>query len=96
MLKDIFTGKTFYVPSHLADRRKLERYIIAYNGDVLDTSDFSSRATHVILDSWDVSLWSADTSRAVDNQKAAAVITPAWVWDSIKANKALPEASFQP
>jgi hypothetical protein len=96
LLRDVFTGLVFYVPSHFADQRKLERYIVAYNGEVVDAADFSSAVTHLLLDSWDVSQWSADTSRAVDAHKTAAVVTPAFVWDSIKAGKILPVASFQP
>ena len=46
-LPNVFTGMTFYLPGELADHDKVKRFVIAYDGDVVDDVDRAS-ATHVV------------------------------------------------
>ena len=52
VIPSIFTDKKFFISKNAKNIDKLKRYIIAYNGEVLD-KDFAEDATHVVLASSD-------------------------------------------
>ncbi|XP_021931838.1 DNA ligase 3, partial [Zootermopsis nevadensis] len=72
-LPDVFEGVRVVLPDSVTkDRRELERYFIAYGGELLDPSD-KQESTHVIhVD-----------STSVENGEGIHV-TLSWLWDSIK------------
>ncbi|KAM3852126.1 DNA ligase 3 isoform 1-T2 [Vipera latastei] len=72
LLLDIFTGVKLYLPPSVEGFRKLKRYFIAYNGDLVQQYDAAS-ATHVM-------------ERMEDNP-AAKHVSPEWIWECIRKRR---------
>jgi DNA ligase-3 len=76
-LVDIFTGCKFLVPSTIDERTNWVRYIIAYDGDVLQDHE-AGLATHVIVPSND---------KGKSKASSAQHVTVAWLAECIKKKK---------
>ena len=48
-LPNVFTGMVMYIPGEVKDHEKLQRFVIAYDGDVIDEAS-KSQATHIVGD----------------------------------------------
>eukprot|EP00794_Sanderia_malayensis_P006365 gene6365-7097_t len=80
-LKNLFTGKKFFIDQSVENVQSLKRYIIAYDGDVID--DFQlGEATHFITDKKETKLPSIPK------------ISPDSIWKSIKGKCLLPGDEF--
>ena len=82
-LPSIFTGAKIIICDDIEDKKKLKRYIIAYDGVIIPEYQ-KSEATHVI------------TSKADTTHSAEFLVKPEWVWESIKAIQMQPEEDFAP
>ncbi|KAJ8022059.1 DNA ligase 3 [Holothuria leucospilota] len=77
-LPNVFSGMTLYIPAGTKHEAKLKRYVIAYDGDVVDEIG-KSNATHVVCD---------DDTKDSSGQKA---VTSRWLWKCIEHKKLVPE-----
>ncbi|XP_041479664.1 DNA ligase 3-like [Lytechinus variegatus] len=79
-LPNVFTGMVVYIPVEVKDNEKLQRYVIAYDGDVVDKAS-KSQATHVVRE-----------SKASENgtSSSAANVTSDWLWQCIRMKKLVP------
>ncbi|NXK81933.1 DNLI3 ligase, partial [Amazona guildingii] len=72
ILLDIFTGVKLYLSPSVKDFDKIQRYFIAYDGDLVTESDTAS-ATHVIGD--------------IDDNPGAKRVSPKWIWECIRKQR---------
>uniref|UniRef100_A0A8C5SP81 DNA ligase n=1 Tax=Laticauda laticaudata TaxID=8630 RepID=A0A8C5SP81_LATLA len=72
MLLDVFTGVKLYLPSSVEGFRKLKRYFIAYDGDLVQEYEATS-ATHVM--------------ERMENNPAAKHVSPEWIWECIRKRR---------
>uniref|UniRef100_A0A8V5GRR9 DNA ligase n=1 Tax=Melopsittacus undulatus TaxID=13146 RepID=A0A8V5GRR9_MELUD len=72
ILLDIFTGVRLYLSPSVKDFDKIQRYFIAYDGDLVTESDTAS-ATHVIGD--------------IDDNPGAKRVSPKWIWECIRKQR---------
>ncbi|NXD69143.1 DNLI3 ligase, partial [Eolophus roseicapillus] len=72
ILLDIFTGVKLYLSPSVKDFDKIQRYFIAYDGDLVPESDTAS-ATHVIGD--------------IDDNPGAKRVSPKWIWECIRKQR---------
>uniref|UniRef100_A0A2D4GDW9 BRCT domain-containing protein n=1 Tax=Micrurus corallinus TaxID=54390 RepID=A0A2D4GDW9_MICCO len=72
MLLDVFTGVKLYLPPSVEGFRKLKRYFVAYDGDLVQEYEATS-ATHVM-------------ERTEDNP-AAKHVSPEWIWECIRKRR---------
>ncbi|KAJ7393415.1 DNA ligase 3 [Desmophyllum pertusum] len=75
-LKDVFHGLTIFLSKDLEDLAKLKRYIIAYDGDLVEEFEKPS-ATHIV----------SNTKDGVAVEGSASLVTPAWIWQCIKKGR---------
>ncbi|XP_064110363.1 DNA ligase 3-like [Macrobrachium nipponense] len=84
-LPDFLTGVMVSIPSPLEKRDVLERYVVAYGGEVLPEFR-SSEATHILIDEKDSSVMASSSE--------GLLVSPDWLWDSIKLQKLLPTRPY--
>eukprot|EP00057_Strongylocentrotus_purpuratus_P005657 XP_003731486.2 PREDICTED: DNA ligase 3 [Strongylocentrotus purpuratus] len=70
-----------YIPEGVKDYEKLQRFVIAYDGDVIDEAS-KSQATHIVGDS--------KTSDKNDSSSSAENVTSDWLWQCIRMKKLVP------
>ncbi|XP_057303420.1 DNA ligase 3-like isoform X2 [Hydractinia symbiolongicarpus] len=75
-LINLFTDLRFLIKSEVKDTKKLKRFIIAFDGDVLEDYELDN-ATHVISNK--------RISNLEDSTKH--VVKPAWIWACIEAKR---------
>lgn len=80
ILPSIFGGLKFYVPGSLNDSAKLRRYIVAYDGDLVESFD-RKNATHVVIETLE------------GDDKSGHCVSAEWVWSCIKAKKLIPKTA---
>ncbi|XP_078374052.1 DNA ligase 3-like isoform X2 [Oculina patagonica] len=78
-LNDVFQGLTIFLSKDLEDLAKLKRYIIAYDGDLVEEFDKDS-ATHIV----------SNTKTGHTSKGSASLVTPAWIWQCIKKGRIVP------
>lgn len=83
ILKDVFRGLTIFLSEDLEDLAKLKRYIIAYDGDLVEEFEKKS-ATHIVSVTKDGHTVEGSTS----------LVTPAWIWKCIKKGRVVPVNKF--
>lgn len=76
-LPDLFHGMKFCIRNSTTDHNKLRRYIIAFDGDLVESFD-QGHATHIVTDAQS-EVEGSDRCVSVD-----------WIWSCIKARKILP------
>ncbi|CAG0920210.1 unnamed protein product, partial [Notodromas monacha] len=81
-LHNVFSGMSFHVPEDIPDRNKLVRYIVAYDGELLEGKDSASRATHIL------------SRKKINANGMGKVVPVTWAWDCIKTRKLLPEGGY--
>ncbi|XP_033107614.1 DNA ligase 3-like isoform X2 [Anneissia japonica] len=82
-LLDIFSGVKVCIDRSHPNIKSLRRYIIAYNGDVMD--DFNkANATHHIKES------------AKQNDSSLKCVSEKWIWECIRQRKLVDEDAFLP
>lgn len=69
------------------NEEEIERYIIAYDGDVVDDP---SSATHIIHDGE----WDDQVEEILQSNKKLKIVTSKWIWDSIQRRKILLEKAY--
>ncbi|CAM4535699.1 unnamed protein product [Leuciscus chuanchicus] len=74
-LLDIFTGVKLYLPESVQDFEKLQRYFLAYDGDLVPQYD-SSSATH--------------TLEEPEDDSSAQRVTSNWIWECIRKRRVVP------
>ncbi|XP_064425147.1 DNA ligase 3 isoform X2 [Latimeria chalumnae] len=74
-LLDIFTGVRLYLPPSVEDFSKLQRYFIAYDGDLVPEFD-TSGATHTVSD--------------LEGNSNAKRVSPNWIWECVKKRRVVP------
>ncbi|XP_015736110.1 DNA ligase 3 isoform X1 [Coturnix japonica] len=72
LLLDIFTGVKLYLSPTVKDYKKIQRYFIAYDGDLVSEYDAAS-ATHIIGD--------------IDENPGAKRVSPKWIWECIRKRR---------
>nr|XP_004664627.2 DNA ligase 3 isoform X1 [Jaculus jaculus] len=72
VLLEIFTGVRLHLPPSTPDFRRLRRYFVAFNGDLVQEFDMAS-ATHVL------------GSR--DKNPEAQLVSPEWIWACIRKRR---------
>ncbi|XP_027053351.1 DNA ligase 3-like isoform X1 [Pocillopora damicornis] len=82
-LKDIFQGLTIFLANDLEDSAKLRRYIIAYDGDVVDEFE-KTTASHIV----------SNTKGGHTMDRPVKLISPSWIWKCIKKGHLVPENKF--
>ncbi|KAK7093638.1 hypothetical protein V1264_007347 [Littorina saxatilis] len=85
-LQDTFRGCKIILPDSTADYKKLKRYVIAFDGDLLPDYDVHT-ATHIIA---------SDKSEVKEKGKSAQVVKPEWLWKCIKSGKRVPTEAYRP
>eukprot|EP00050_Salpingoeca_kvevrii_P020889 m.103651 g.103651 ORF g.103651 m.103651 type:complete len:1100 (+) comp9072_c0_seq1:161-3460(+) len=95
-LEDIFDGCVFFVPANEEKRRELCRYIIAYAGEVAAADATPDSCTHIITTSLASALKDEAAAKALDDQPLAKIVTPAWLWASLKAGRKVDESAHAP
>lgn len=75
-LINLFTDLRFLIKNEVKDTKKLRRFIIAYDGDVLEDYEVDN-ATHVISNKQVSDLEDSKTH----------VVKPAWIWACIEAKR---------
>ncbi|XP_020612106.1 DNA ligase 3-like isoform X2 [Orbicella faveolata] len=83
ILKDVFRGLTIFLSKDLEDLAKLKRYVIAYDGDLVEEFEKAS-ATHIVIDTKD--------GHTVEG--SASLVTPAWIWKCIKKGRVVSVNKF--
>nr|XP_002129234.1 DNA ligase 3 [Ciona intestinalis] len=73
-LNDIFLGVKIFIPTDVEKRKKMERHILAFNGDVLGNDQFKE-ATHIVQ---------CDSVKVADIPISASLVTASHVWECIK------------
>ncbi|KAG1957457.1 DNA ligase 3 [Pimephales promelas] len=74
-LLDIFTGVKLYLPESVPDFEKLQRYFLAYDGDLVPQYD-SGSATH--------------TLEEPEDDSSAQRVTSNWIWECIRKRRVVP------
>ncbi|XP_056100252.1 DNA ligase 3 isoform X2 [Rhinichthys klamathensis goyatoka] len=74
-LLDIFTGVKLYLPESVQDFEKLQRYFLAYDGDLVPQYD-SGSATH--------------TLEEPEDDSSAQRVTSNWIWECIRKRRVVP------
>ncbi|CAO2644532.1 DNA ligase 3 [Lemmus lemmus] len=72
VLLDIFTGVRLYLPPSTPDFKRLKRYFVAFNGDLVQEFDIAS-ATHVLGNR--------------ENNTEAQLVSPEWIWSCIRKRR---------
>ncbi|XP_072174612.1 DNA ligase 3-like, partial [Diadema setosum] len=80
-LPNVFTGMTFYIPDEVKDSVKLKRFVIAYDGDVVDETSKSS-ATHLVTD--------GKASKEGGSSSSTELVTSDWVWRCVRQKRIVP------
>lgn len=83
-LKDVFRGLTIFVSKDVDDFKKLRRYIIAYDGDLVEEEYEKSSATHIV----------SNTKDEEKEEGSAKLVSPAWVWKCVKKGRVVPIGNF--
>ena len=65
-LPDVFSGMVFFLSPNLADRQKIQRLLITFDGDVVNNVD--SSVTHILVQDLDVDFWDDETKQATADQ----------------------------
>lgn len=86
MFPNIFTGVKLCIPKSVKKNQELTRYFVAYDGDLLQSYEIDN-ATHAIA---------GDNDLLKGMPKNVVVVTENWLWDSIKNQKRMNEASYSP
>lgn len=71
-LLDVFTGVRLYLPPSTPDFRRLKRYFVAFNGDLVQEFDMAS-ATHVLGNR--------------DKNTDAQLVSSEWIWACIRKRR---------
>ncbi|XP_052615745.1 DNA ligase 3 isoform X3 [Peromyscus californicus insignis] len=72
VLLDVFTGVRLYLPPSTPDFKRLKRYFVAFDGDLVQEYDMAS-ATHVLGNR--------------DNNTEAQLVSPEWIWACIRKRR---------
>lgn len=72
VLSDIFTGVRLYLPPSTPDFKRLKRYFVAFNGDLVQEFDMAS-ATHVLGN--------------MDKNTDAQLVSSEWIWACIRKRR---------
>lgn len=72
VLLDVFTGVRLYLPSSTPDFKRLKRYFVAFDGDLVQEFDMAS-ATHVL--------------GTRDKNSEAQLVSPEWIWACIRKRR---------
>ncbi|XP_038183960.1 DNA ligase 3 isoform X2 [Arvicola amphibius] len=72
VLLDVFTGVRLYLPPSTPDFKRLKRYFVAFNGDLVQEFDMAS-ATHVLGNR--------------ENNTEAQLVSPEWIWSCIRKRR---------
>ncbi|XP_057629455.1 DNA ligase 3 isoform X3 [Chionomys nivalis] len=72
VLLDVFTGVRLYLPPSTPDFKRLKRYFVAFNGDLVQEFDIAS-ATHVLGNR--------------ENNTEAQLVSPEWIWSCIQKRR---------
>ncbi|XP_071109964.1 DNA ligase 3-like [Haliotis cracherodii] len=84
-LPNIFTGCKIYLPESTEKFKELKRYIIAFDGDLL--AEFSKgSATHIVSSKGKIGTVGGK----------AKVVTPEWLWQSIKKKRLVSTEVYRP
>lgn len=72
VLLNVFTGVQLYLPPSTPDFKRLKRYFVAFDGDLVQEFDIAS-ATHVL--------------GARDKNTEAQLVSPEWIWACIRKRR---------
>ncbi|XP_071946182.1 DNA ligase 3-like isoform X2 [Antedon mediterranea] len=82
-LLDVFTGVSVYIDASHPNIKLLRRYIVAYNGDVVDEYTKSNATHHVTEDS-------------KQNDSSLKCVSEKWIWECIRKRRLIDEDTALP
>ncbi|XP_076451969.1 DNA ligase 3-like [Babylonia areolata] len=85
-LPDTFHGCKIILPDSTSDYKKLKRYIIAFDGDLLPDYE-THAATHIVA---------SNMSEVTDRGKGTQLVKPEWLWKCIKAGRLVSTDAYRP
>ncbi|XP_029643692.1 DNA ligase 3 [Octopus sinensis] len=86
-LPNVFRNMKIYLPKNMESYKKLKRFIIAFDGEILPDHDISN-ATHLVIVK---DLNESDVSSA---SPSAVCITSEWLWKCIKKKQCVPTQKY--